>query len=115
MPFEPVTVTLIRVPAANDLVVPLAEAPERPQIELSATLGQGDAFDKMLERAGVGRADADAAAAAVAQSVALDDIQPGTRIALTLGRRASKLVARPLEKLQMRARFDLVFADAFDR
>ena len=93
--------------AANDLVRPLAEAPERPQIELSATLGQGDGFDRVLERAGVGRRDATAAANLVAQAVALDAIVPGTRIALTLGRRPARSVARPLERLALRARFDL--------
>jgi len=93
--------------AANDLVAPLAEAPERPLVELSATLGEGDDFNHVLMRAGVGRGDAAAAAGLIAQAVTLGDIQPGTRIALTLGRRATKTVARPLEKLAMRARFDL--------
>jgi murein DD-endopeptidase MepM/ murein hydrolase activator NlpD len=93
--------------AANDLVRPLADAPERPQIELAATLGEGDAFAKVLERAGVGRNDADRAADLIAEAAAVKDIAPGTRIALTLGRRPNKLVARPLEKLEMRARFDL--------
>ncbi|HEX8419165.1 MAG TPA: peptidoglycan DD-metalloendopeptidase family protein [Sphingomonas sp.] len=93
--------------AANDLVRPLAQAPERPEIELSATLGQGDGFDKVLERAGVGRRDATAAAQLVAQAVALDAIVPGTRISLTLGRRPARSVARPLQKLSLRARFDL--------
>ncbi|MGR6329512.1 M23 family metallopeptidase [Sphingomonas sp. XXL09] len=93
--------------AANDLVVPLAEAPERPIVELNATLGDGDALDRVLMRAGVGRGDAQRAAALVAQTTDLDDIQTGTRIALTLGRRPTKTVARPLEKLAMRARFDL--------
>ena len=93
--------------AANDLVRPLAEAPERPEIELSATLGEGDGFDRVLERAGVGRQDAAAAAQLVSQAVALDAIVPGTRIALTLGRRPARSVARPLEKLALRARFDL--------
>ena len=93
--------------AAGDLVLPLAEAPERPTVELAATLGEGDAFDRVLVRAGVGRGDADRAAALVRQAVALGDIAPGTRLALTLGRRADKTVARPLEKLEMRARFDL--------
>ncbi|RZM07748.1 MAG: M23 family peptidase, partial [Sphingomonas sp.] len=37
--------------AANDLVVPLAQAPERPSVDLAATLGQGDAFDRVLIRA----------------------------------------------------------------
>ena len=93
--------------AANDLVRALADAPERPQVELAATLGEGDAFTKVLERAGVGRNDADRAADLVRQAVALGEIAPGTRIGLTLGRRPNKMVARPLEKLEMRARFDL--------
>jgi murein DD-endopeptidase MepM/ murein hydrolase activator NlpD len=93
--------------AANDLVAPLAESPERPLIELSATLGSGDAFDRALVRAGVGRGDAKAAAALVAQTGGLGDIAEGTRIALTLGRRPDRTVARPLQTLKMRARFDL--------
>ncbi len=93
--------------APNDLVVPLAEAPERPIQQLTATLGEGDAFTAVLSRAGVGGRDAAAVSAMVAQAVALGDIRPGTRIDLTLGRRADRTVARPLEKLAFRARFDL--------
>jgi murein DD-endopeptidase MepM/ murein hydrolase activator NlpD len=96
--------------AANDLVAPLANAPERPTLELSATLGQGDAFDRVLMRAGVGRTDAEAAAALVAQSVDPKTIPAGTRIALTLGRRPERTVARPLEQLDFRARFDLALS-----
>ncbi len=96
--------------AANDLVAPLAEAPERPVVELSATLGEGDDFNRMLMRAGVGRSDAATAARLVGGAVTLGDIQPGTRIALTLGRRPSKTMARPLEKLALRARFDLALS-----
>ncbi|GAA0659232.1 murein DD-endopeptidase MepM/ murein hydrolase activator NlpD [Sphingomonas insulae] len=96
--------------AANDLVAPLAEAPERPIVDLSATLGEGDDLDHVLMRAGVGRGDARAAAGLVSQAVALGDIRPGTRIALTLGRRPAKTVARPLEKLSLRARFDLALS-----
>ncbi|WP_347340727.1 M23 family metallopeptidase [Sphingomonas sp. CROZ-RG-20F-R02-07] len=93
--------------AANDLVRPLAEAPERPSVDLAATLGEGDTFDHALVRAGVGRADAQAAAALIAQAVPLADIPSGTRIALTLGRRSSRTVPRPLDRLELRARFDL--------
>ena len=93
--------------AAGDLVRPLAQAPERPRIELAATLGEGDDFARALTRAGVGDADAARAADLIRQTVALPDIAPGTRLALTLGRRPDKTVARPLEKLEMRARFDL--------
>ena len=96
--------------AANDFVAPLANVPERPTLELSATLGQGDAFDRALMRAGVGRNDAEAAAALVAQSVDPKTIPAGTRIALTLGRRPDRTVARPLEQLDVRARFDLALS-----
>lgn len=93
--------------AANDLVRPLAETPERPIVELTATLGDGDRFRSALQRAGVGRQDAARAADLVAQAVSLDELRPGTRIDLTLGRRPNRTVARPLEKLAFRARFDL--------
>ena len=93
--------------AASDLVRPLAEAPERPELALTATLGEGDSFARVLERAGVGRGDAGRAAALVGDAAALDAIPSGTRIALTLGRRPTRTVARPLEALSLRARFDL--------
>jgi murein DD-endopeptidase MepM/ murein hydrolase activator NlpD len=93
--------------AANDLVRPLAEAPERPTVDLSATLGDGDAFDRVLERAGVGRADAAVAAALLSQTTPLAAIQPGTRIQLTLGRRPDRSLSRPLDHLALRAQFDL--------
>ncbi|MBJ6122604.1 M23 family metallopeptidase [Sphingomonas mollis] len=96
--------------AASDLVRPLAEAPERPQIDLSATLGQGDSFQRALERAGVGRPQADEAARLVGGAASLSDIPAGTRIALTLGRRSSRAMPRPLEQLSLRARFDLAVA-----
>ena len=93
--------------AAGDLVVALAEAPERPSVELAATLGEGDDLTHMLERAGVGRDEASTAARLIGSAVAEDDIAPGTRVALTLGRRPSRLVPRPLDGLSIRARFDL--------
>ncbi|MGN6278627.1 MAG: M23 family metallopeptidase [Sphingomonas sp.] len=93
--------------AAGDLVAPLAETPERPIVELTATLGQGDDLSSTLERAGVSNDDADTVAALVSRQVSLDDLKPGTRLDLTLGRRASKSVPRPLDKLTFRARFDL--------
>ena len=93
--------------AASDLVRPLAETPERPVVELSATLGDGDRFESLLARAGVGRSDAARAADLVSQAVSLGDLPAGTRVALTLGRRADRRVARPLETLAFRARFDL--------
>uniref|UniRef100_UPI00342C65CD M23 family metallopeptidase n=1 Tax=Sphingomonas bacterium TaxID=1895847 RepID=UPI00342C65CD len=93
--------------AANDLVVPLAERPERPIIELAATLGQGDNFTRVVQRAGVSEGDASTAAKLIQGAVVLGDIKPGTQIDMTLGRRANRNVARPLEALSFRARFDL--------
>ncbi|HMO76612.1 MAG TPA: M23 family metallopeptidase [Sphingopyxis sp.] len=93
--------------AATDAVRPLAQTPERPQIELTATLGRGDSFARLLERSGVGRAEAQALADQVAAAVPLADIAPGTRIDLILGRRAARTMPRPVDALAMRARFDL--------
>lgn len=93
--------------AANDLVRPLAETPERPVVDLTTTLGSGDSFGAALQRAGVGRADAARAADLVAGVVALGDLKPGTTLDLTLGRRLDRRAARPLERLAFRARFDL--------
>ena len=92
---------------ADNRVVPLAFAPERPSIELVATLGQGDSFGRMLQRAGVGANDAAQVSAMVAGAVPLDEIGAGTRFKVVLGRRDAPGVPRPLEKLAFRARFDL--------
>ena len=93
--------------AATDAVRPLAQTPERPQIELTATLGAGDSFARVLERSGVGSQDAQALANQIAGAVSLADIAPGTRIDLILGRRAARTMPRPVDALAMRARFDL--------
>lgn len=93
--------------AANDLVAPLSETPERPIIELAATLGSGDNFSRVLARAGVARSEAESVAQMVSGAVALSTIKPGTQLAITLGRRPSRNVPRPLDELRFRARFDL--------
>jgi murein DD-endopeptidase MepM/ murein hydrolase activator NlpD len=93
--------------AATDAVRPLAQTPERPQIELTATMGRGDSFARVLERAGVGSSDASAIARQLSGTVALGDIAPGTRIDLVLGRRPQRTMPRPVDALAMRARFDL--------
>uniref|UniRef100_UPI0035CAB6C7 M23 family metallopeptidase n=1 Tax=uncultured Sphingomonas sp. TaxID=158754 RepID=UPI0035CAB6C7 len=92
--------------ASNDLVVPLAEAPERPSEERTATVGHGDSFGDMLQRAGVSERDSQNAVALIAGAVALDTLKAGTQVPMTLGRRPDKTVARPLEALALRARFD---------
>ncbi|MGL5837273.1 MAG: M23 family metallopeptidase [Sphingorhabdus sp.] len=96
--------------AANDSVRPLRGSPERPRIELTATLGRGDSFARMLQRAGVGSDDATRAVALIGGATALGEIEPGTPIAIVLGRRTSRNSARPLESLDFRARFDLRLA-----
>ncbi len=96
--------------AATDAVEPLVDTPERPSIDLTATIGQGDGFARVLERAGVAASEAKTVASRVSGIVALGAIRPGTRIDLTLGRRASRAQARPLDALAFRARFDLRLA-----
>ncbi len=93
--------------APTAAVEPLTEVPERPIIDLRATLGRGDGFARMLERAGVAAAEADRVATLVGEAVPVTDLRPGTVMDLTLGRRPNRLVARPLETLTFRARFDL--------
>ena len=95
---------------ATAAVVPLASAPERPTLQLVATLGQGDSFGRMLQRAGVGSDDAARIEAMVAAAVPLSEIEPGTRFDITLGRRSSPSQPRPLADLAFRARFDLDLA-----
>ena len=93
--------------APTAAVVPLTDTPERPQIELAATLGAGSGLAGALRRAGVGQSDAAGAETLVAQHMALGELKPGTQLELTMGRRATRDVPRPLERLAFRARFDL--------
>lgn len=92
---------------ATDLVRPLSAVPERTTVRLTATLAQGDSFGRMLQRAGVGAADAARASEMIAAAVPLGQIEPGTRFDITLGKRGSTGAPRPLDKLDFRARFDL--------
>lgn len=92
------------------LVVPLASAPERPVVELTATLGRDGSLGEMLRRAGVGGADAATTETLIAQAIALGEIQPGTGFQMRLGRRPAPTEPRPLENLSFRARFDLQLA-----
>ena len=93
--------------AATDAVAALANAPERPTLELTASLGQGDGFARVLERAGVGEGEAHHVANLVSGATNLGDLKPGTQIKLMLGRRTNRNVARPLDFLAFRARLDL--------
>ena len=96
--------------APTDAVEPLTDTPERPSLDLLATLGRGDGFARVLERSGVASAEAAQVAELIGGTVAVDEIKPGTVMDLTLGRRPNKRVARPLDALAFRARFDLRLA-----
>lgn len=96
--------------AANDLVERLAEPPDRPRIELTATVGRGDSFVRALRRAGVSDAEAAQVGDLVATAVPVSEIEAGTRMDLVLGRRATKRDARPLDRLEFRARLELALA-----
>lgn len=92
---------------ATPRVSPLADAPERPRVQLVSTLGQGDSLGRLLERAGVGAGDAARVAQLIAHVLPKGDIASGTQFDITLGRRPAEGEARLLESLDFRARFDL--------
>lgn len=96
--------------AASEAVIRLPAAPERPAIQLSATIGENDSLPRMLQRAGVGSGDAGQVAALVASTLPLSDIAPGTRFSITLGARSSPSDPRPLAAITFRPRFDLALA-----
>ncbi|MFC4290905.1 M23 family metallopeptidase [Sphingorhabdus arenilitoris] len=96
--------------AATDAVIALAASPERPSITLMATLGRGDSFARVLQRAGVGRDEAARVTSMVSGAADLGAIAPGTQMQVVLGKRSSRNAARPLDALSFRARFDLNLA-----
>ena len=91
-------------------VVALASVPERASLQLTTTLAQGDSFGRMLQRAGVSAPDAARAGEMIAGAVPIAAVAPGTRFAVTLGRRDAPGAPRTLDKLAFRARFDLDLA-----
>ncbi|MEL7317050.1 MAG: peptidoglycan DD-metalloendopeptidase family protein [Pseudomonadota bacterium] len=93
--------------APTEAVIPLANAPERPRIELVSKLAAGDSFASMMRRAGVSGADIDRASALIGQAIPIEDIEPGTAMDIVLGRRPGPGASRPLDALSFRARFDL--------
>jgi murein DD-endopeptidase MepM/ murein hydrolase activator NlpD len=90
--------------AANALVEPLSEAPDRPFVELFARLGTGDTVGRMLGRNGVSYAEAAEAALEIA-AVAPGGVKPGTSFSIKLGRR-SPSGFRPIERIMFRAGLD---------
>lgn len=93
-----------RPAAPTPLARRLAEAPERPRIELSASVGSGG-LEAALRRSGVGREDL-AQVQRLLAGLSLRGVMPGTTVNIVLGRRESKAVPRPLEFLAYRAAFE---------
>jgi murein DD-endopeptidase MepM/ murein hydrolase activator NlpD len=91
--------------APTDAVEPLSQSPERPIVDLRATVGRADGVATILQRAGVGGSEADQVATLLAGISA--ELRPGTTVDIRLGRRPDPSQARPLERLAFRARFDL--------
>ncbi len=91
---------------ATARAVPISDTPERETIELMATLGQGDGFARVLERAGLSSSESQKVAALVSSVTPLAEIPSGSVMPITLGRRTSRNAARPLQSLDLRARFD---------
>jgi murein DD-endopeptidase MepM/ murein hydrolase activator NlpD len=93
--------------AATEAVVPLKDTPERPTLNVTARIASGDGFSGALRRAGVSSSDAEEVASLISGAVKAGEIKPGTTVDLILGRRPNRNVARPLDALAFRARFDL--------
>jgi murein DD-endopeptidase MepM/ murein hydrolase activator NlpD len=91
----------------TDAVSPLAETPERPRIELDAAIGDGASLASTLSRSGVSDVDAQDALVLISQAVTPGSIAAGTRVRMVLGRRPNRNVARPLDKLAVRAKLEL--------
>ena len=90
--------------AANELVQPLSEAPDRPYIELFARLGSGDSIAALLSRSGVSYAEAGEAARLINQA-APGAAVPRTSFSIRLGRRSPSGI-RPIERIALRAGLD---------
>lgn len=95
-----------RAAPATRLAVPLSEIPERPRVELTATLADAG-LPATLRRAGVGKEEAAIVADLVDAEIDAAKLKPGTAVDLVLGRRETKKIPRPLETLAFRAAFDL--------
>ncbi|MES2491835.1 MAG: M23 family metallopeptidase [Pseudomonadota bacterium] len=98
-----------RVAAGKQLRL-VSAVPERPRVELAGVVAEDDSLDRLLVRFGASMDDSIRAAALVNDEVPADRLSPGTRVAVTLGARPGPGRARPLERLDLRARFDLALA-----
>ncbi|WP_292974456.1 M23 family metallopeptidase [Novosphingobium sp.] len=85
--------------------VPAAGVPERSSQQFTATLGQGDSFERMLARAGLNAEDAAAVSRLIGNVIPTAQIEPGTQVDVALTSRDGG--PRMLDHLAFRARFDL--------
>ena len=91
--------------AATAALAPAQGVAERASVTFTATLTQGDSFERMLARAGVSPGDAANVVALVAGIVPPQQIAPGTQVDLVLASQDGG--PRLLQHLDFRARFDL--------
>ena len=84
----------------------LAEAPERPRIELRARVGEGG-LESALRRSGVGREDLLALGGLMNGTISLRGLKPGTQLSMVMGRRSTRADPRPLVFLGFRSAFDM--------
>ncbi len=81
-------------------------APPRPQIALATTLADGDTYSQMLQRVGVGGADAEQVSALMGTAIPMGYIAPGTSFSLSLDADGN----HALQRVEFRTRTDLVVA-----
>jgi murein DD-endopeptidase MepM/ murein hydrolase activator NlpD len=91
----------------TDAVQALADAPERPVMDLRVSLAAPGDLQGALARSGVAAGDVAEVARLVAAVVPIAELAAGTGLELELGRRARQSDPRPLEKLSFRASFGL--------
>ena len=90
--------------AAGEFAQPLAEAPDRPFVELFARLAGGDTIAQLLVRSGVGYSEAGEAARLIGLAVP-GGPRAGTSFSIRLGRRSPSGV-RAIERIAFRAGLD---------
>lgn len=89
---------------------PVAFVPERPQLAFTSVLSAGDDLAGLLRRAGAASDEAGRAAALIGGATPLDQLAPGTRVALVLGPRLGPGQPRVVQSVELRARLDLALA-----
>ena len=89
---------------------PVAFVPERPQLAFTSVLNAGDDLAGLLRRAGAVADEAGRAAALIAGATPIDQLAPGTRVALVLGPRMGPGQPRMVQSVELRPRLDLALA-----